>query len=601
MSSDSLLTVDEESSKESFSRWRCIFTPQSAVDRKRGGYAKLELHIERAVSLLAADANGKSDPYVVVEINNKRTGHKTAVAPMTLAPTWNDSFDLPIHYPDSILTLLIYDSDMLKITADRLHQIDERLVGGRVGRTFVKNGIASNLLERCCSDDFIGFVDIQLNLLPYNQEFQGWFPVHHPKNFTDSAQGRIRKAANLAKKDEESGSDPGQIRLKMNLQVEHCFGEMFASCIGPPHLGVPAPDLDIVQWYNNIRELADKAQVVQEKIQSVVQFFERHNAIILILVMVLVQMPIYILPLLLTCILFALAYSFWAISKADAGNSCQHCDEPPSELNKELVNSLAAILPKDHERDLRLNQEQTQIILESVRNWENIFSNRGQGIAVLVALGLVCAALVLMKDWQGWIVRNGITVGCFVTLVGQSCPFRVAQGVARYVLRPHRRLRSLRAQENVADEESRTSISRRDIAKLTFQRRNTTFGDALRGVVKTPSLTPTMIPHDPEDAHVAFPHKCDDCGAYIWGKIKRCRACGHSLCSRCADTKAPQCTTRMRKQSGESSSSWLCGATPDMKLCSWEWSPDEGQEEYGHHSSSTNPGIRHDPMNSVPV
>jgi len=289
--------------------------------------------------------------------------------------------------------------------------------------------------------------------------------------------------------------------------------------------------------------------------------------------MFLVQMPIYILPVLLMGIIIALVCSLWTGSRGaedcqgragnevNGGKDCKE-EEPIPQLSglvKTVLTRLAAILPKDHERDLRCSQEQTQIILDLLKTLECIFKARGKGIAVLVVLGLVCTALVLTKNWQGWIIRNGITVACAVTLVGQTCPFRVALGVGRYLLRPRRRLRSLKASEEV---------SRRDVAKLTLQRKKTTIGEKLRGVANTSGL----LPHDLENANAAnaaWLDHCEVCGTYICGGGKRCRACGHRLCLRCAHENIPQCTGKMRQQQ-VLGSAWLCGTMPDMKLCSVE-------------------------------
>jgi len=254
------------------------------------------------------------------------------------------------------------------------------------------------------------------------------------------------------------------------------------------------------------------------------------------------------------------------------GNGCSEKEPIPqlSGLVKEVLSRLAAILPKDHERDLRLSQEQTQIILDLLKNVECILKARGKGIAVLVALGLVCAALVLMKNWQGWIIRNGITAACAVTLVGQTCPFRVAVGVGWYLLRPGRHLRSLHAEEHVANDEEKATISTRDVAKLTLQRRGTTFGEKLLGVAKTSGL----LPHELEDANGGWLDHCEVCGAYICGSSKTCRVCGYRLCLGCANENIPQCTGKLRKQRKQQvpGSAWLCSTTPDMKLCSLEWS-----------------------------
>ena len=52
----------------------------------------LKVRLERAAGLKAADPNGKSDPYVVLETGGLKT-QKSSVVPKTLDPVWNESFE----------------------------------------------------------------------------------------------------------------------------------------------------------------------------------------------------------------------------------------------------------------------------------------------------------------------------------------------------------------------------------------------------------------------------------------------------------------------------------------------------------------------------
>ena len=84
------------------------------------GQGVLKVHLRRAVGLVSADANGKSDPYVVVAVGGKQK--KSSVVPGSLEPEFNETlaFDLLDHLQMPLqelvqteMVLSVFDKDGL--------------------------------------------------------------------------------------------------------------------------------------------------------------------------------------------------------------------------------------------------------------------------------------------------------------------------------------------------------------------------------------------------------------------------------------------------------------------------------------------------------
>uniref|UniRef100_A0A8C7I3Z4 Multiple C2 and transmembrane domain-containing protein 2 n=1 Tax=Oncorhynchus kisutch TaxID=8019 RepID=A0A8C7I3Z4_ONCKI len=69
----------------------------------------LQVKIIKATDLLAADLNGKSDPFCVLELGNDRL--QTHTIYKTLNPNWNKVFTFPVKDIHDILDLTIFDED----------------------------------------------------------------------------------------------------------------------------------------------------------------------------------------------------------------------------------------------------------------------------------------------------------------------------------------------------------------------------------------------------------------------------------------------------------------------------------------------------------
>ena len=94
--------------------------------------ARIYINVAEARDLLAADATGKSDPYVRVYLNDMEL-RRTSTINTTLSPKWNETFmvDAPADLVNSTLKLAVYDEDY-GFTDDFLGQVVLPL--GRVKR-----------------------------------------------------------------------------------------------------------------------------------------------------------------------------------------------------------------------------------------------------------------------------------------------------------------------------------------------------------------------------------------------------------------------------------------------------------------------------------
>ena len=62
-----------------------------------------------AKGLMAADLGGKSDPFVVLELDNQRL--QTHTEYKTVSPVWNRRLELPVGDINSVLYITVYDED----------------------------------------------------------------------------------------------------------------------------------------------------------------------------------------------------------------------------------------------------------------------------------------------------------------------------------------------------------------------------------------------------------------------------------------------------------------------------------------------------------
>jgi len=75
----------------------------------------IKITVIRGESLLAADINGKSDPYVVLKWRDadKKSKQKTKVIHKNLNPRWDQTFTFPYSKNCTVLELSVWDKDTI--------------------------------------------------------------------------------------------------------------------------------------------------------------------------------------------------------------------------------------------------------------------------------------------------------------------------------------------------------------------------------------------------------------------------------------------------------------------------------------------------------
>ncbi|KAM7423646.1 hypothetical protein PAMA_000141 [Pampus argenteus] len=94
----------------------------------------LQVKVMKAADLLAADLNGKSDPFCVVELGNDRL--QTHTVYKTLYPEWNQVFTFPVKDIHDVLVVTIFDKDGDK-APDFLGKVAISLLSIRRGQQIV--------------------------------------------------------------------------------------------------------------------------------------------------------------------------------------------------------------------------------------------------------------------------------------------------------------------------------------------------------------------------------------------------------------------------------------------------------------------------------
>jgi hypothetical protein len=74
----------------------------------------VRVYVIKATDLHPMDLNGKADPYVVLQLGNKRTSDKDNYVSKQLNPVFGKCFEIEATFPqDSMLTVQIYDWDLV--------------------------------------------------------------------------------------------------------------------------------------------------------------------------------------------------------------------------------------------------------------------------------------------------------------------------------------------------------------------------------------------------------------------------------------------------------------------------------------------------------
>lgn len=282
-----------------FSRARCVLNPYHAMDgEKVEPFARLEVFVERARRLVAADLNGRSDPYVVLSMDDSDPLAQTKCVKSTLAPVWNEKFVLDVFHPHSILWLKVFDWDVKVLSS----------VTGM-------------------EDAFLGSVDVHLARLPFNEEVVGWWDVSHP----EAESKKHEDHPDAPPRDDYAGS----VRIGLLLKCPNPRDEFYASCLHPPKVATNFfGKVDMGELFRKTVKIAMAAQACFEGFQTSWQrivdspFGVFRHILLWFLGVVVVWNPSWALPTLL----YTLGAAMWfaiALSAAHTVEERSHSRKPP--------------------------------------------------------------------------------------------------------------------------------------------------------------------------------------------------------------------------------------------------------------------------------
>jgi hypothetical protein len=175
------------------------------------GETRLRVKICQGKSMLAADKNGLSDPYVVLRVGvpgEPAMKRRTDIRYKTLEPVFNHTFEFDVS--------MLFVGDLgsqykLKKAALRLAVFDH---------------------DMGSADDFMGQLAIPLTDLNHNPglPLRTWYSLKNEKNVVDAANGKIRSALSCV-----VPSPPNQSKLNTN-ELHHNVNLIFLSSCSAPLL-----------------------------------------------------------------------------------------------------------------------------------------------------------------------------------------------------------------------------------------------------------------------------------------------------------------------------------------------------------------------------
>lgn len=508
--------VAKETSKARmpFAAWRCAFLPWEAADRERAEpYAHLNLKVERARFLAASDLNGLSDPYAVVELNSQRVGLQTEVRRRTLAPEWGAEFDIEVHHPLSVCTILVFDSDI----AARL---------GRFGQVF---GI---------EDDFLGYVDIQLGKTPRNRRVHVWLPLRPPERHADSVSRRAYNASHTS----SAAPVAGEVFVEMFLQVDDPDNEFYALMLEPAPMGHGLEPLDLPAVFDELDRIRLQAlpwcSGVLRRCEDIVTRLGAANWMLFI---AMIWHPQNLLPivamLLATLVLLLAALERWGPSalRLPKDESCCSVDPATDESKRERIKKILEMAQSVLPDDLQVNLRKLQHILIEINDFTQKFRKHIVKIsilAVVVTLAFVGLAVLLVVFDEFQIITIQILGSLF-------CAFKALQDsvAGRFfnALRLERRI----PRYDELDRLDAASNSDNAVCTLSLHARQTMtwLSDDLTPLAST---TPSCehAGHDFVEAPDArdrkrwMPERCRSCGALCL-QLRHCRRCARNVCLAC--------------------------------------------------------------------
>ncbi|KAK0074327.1 hypothetical protein PV326_012540, partial [Microctonus aethiopoides] len=126
----------------------------------------LNVEVIEAKELVSKDANGKSDPFCALYLDSAPTRrYNTAVKTATLAPLWEEHFELPLEDAENdALCLEVWDFDAAETVPEKMSKVKD--VKGVRGLVKLAKEIAVTATTGCHDNEFIGKCKIPLKDIP---------------------------------------------------------------------------------------------------------------------------------------------------------------------------------------------------------------------------------------------------------------------------------------------------------------------------------------------------------------------------------------------------------------------------------------------------
>ncbi|XP_011304160.1 protein unc-13 homolog D isoform X1 [Fopius arisanus] len=149
----------------------------------------LNVEVIEAKELISKDANGKSDPFCALYLESAPTRrYNTAVKTATLAPIWEEHFELPLDDAENdTLCLEVWDFDAAETVPEKMSKVKD--VKGVRGLVKLAKEIAVTATTGSHDNEFIGRCRIPLRDIPVNGHTM-WYPLE--KKHKSKRRGVVR-------------------------------------------------------------------------------------------------------------------------------------------------------------------------------------------------------------------------------------------------------------------------------------------------------------------------------------------------------------------------------------------------------------------------
>ncbi|GAM28853.1 hypothetical protein SAMD00019534_120290, partial [Acytostelium subglobosum LB1] len=160
--------------------------------------SQLNIRVISAKNLVAADINGKSDPYVNIKVPSSTKVHKTKVIQKNLNPTWNESFQVEISNSQyDTVVIEVYDKDAVG---------SDDLIGYvPIDPSLLPKGVEVTTWERL---SYVPHGEVQLAITAVNFGLEG-FPPAYPAAYVNWKGLEKSKKSDKKKKDAKHGGGGG--------------------------------------------------------------------------------------------------------------------------------------------------------------------------------------------------------------------------------------------------------------------------------------------------------------------------------------------------------------------------------------------------------